>query len=252
MRYHQSTNVVLHLGCAIAVLRDLAESSVDAIFADPPYLLSNGGISCQSGRMVSVNKGDWDVSNGFSADYEWHKSWLQECKRVLKPNGTIWVSGTHHNIYQIGHAMQALDYRILNEISWIKPNAPPNLSCRYFTHSHETILWASKSKKARHTFNYELVKEKNAGKQMRSFWTFTAPRKREKSFGRHPTQKPLSLLELIVLSSTNPDDVVLDPFAGSGTTGVAAISHGRRFIGIDNNEEYLSIASKRIEAIERS
>ena len=248
--YHQTPDAVLYLGDVLTTLKSLPAGSVDAIFADPPYLLSNGGISCQSGKMVSVNKGRWDASKGFDADYKWHKAWLKECQRVLTPNGTIWVSGTYHNIYLIGHAMQSLDYRILNDIAWIKPNAAPNLSCRYFTHSHETILWASKSKKSKHTFNYAEMKEENDGKQMRSFWTFTSPKKSEKSFGKHPTQKPLALLERIVLSSTNPDDLVLDPFVGSGTTGVAAITHGRRFIGIDSEQDYLDLAAKRLDAVQ--
>lgn len=244
--YHQTPSAVLYEGDVIATLKRLPSGSVDAIYADPPYLLSNGGISCQSGKMVSVNKGDWDASKGFDADYKWHKAWLKECHRLLTPNGTIWVSGTYHNIYLIGHAMQSLDYRILNDIAWIKPNAAPNLSCRYFTHSHETILWASKSKKARHTFNYEVMKEANDGKQMRSFWSFTSPKQSEKTHGKHPTQKPLALLERIILASTNPDDLVLDPFVGSGTTGVAAVANKRRFIGIDSEKDYLDIAVRRL------
>lgn len=248
--YHQTESAVLYDGDVLAVLKTLDSDSVDMVFADPPYLLSNGGISCQSGKMVSVNKGDWDASKGFDADYKWHKSWLKECQRVLTPNGTIWVSGTYHNIYLIGHAMQSLGYRILNDIAWLKPNAAPNLSCRYFTHSHETILWASKSKKAKHTFNYQAMKESNEGKQMRSYWTFTSPRPAEKAHGKHPTQKPLALLERIVLSSTNPDDLVLDPFVGSGTTGVAAVAKSRRFIGIDSDSTYLDIASKRISEVQ--
>jgi len=248
--YHQTPDAVLYLGDVLATLKRLEAGSVDMIFADPPYLLSNGGISCQSGKMVSVNKGDWDASKGFDEDYKWHKSWLKECQRVLAPNGTIWVSGTYHNIYLIGHAMQSLGFKMLNDIAWMKPNAAPNLSCRYFTHSHETILWASKSKKARHTFNYEAMKEENDGKQMRSFWTFTSPKQSEKSHGKHPTQKPLALLERIVLSSTDQGDLVLDPFVGSGTTGVAAISHGRRFVGIDSEKDYLDVATKRLADIQ--
>lgn len=247
--YHQTDEAVLYLGDVIDVLSKMPDESVDMVFADPPYLLSNGGISCQNGRMVSVNKGEWDTSKGFEADYEWHRSWLEECRRVLKPNGTIWVSGTYHNIYLVGHALQSLDYHILNDIAWLKPNAAPNLSCRYFTHSHETILWASKSKKSKHTFNYELMKEENCGKQMRSFWEFTSPKKSEKTLGKHPTQKPLGLLERIVLSSTNEGDWVLDPFVGSGTTGVASLKWGRRFIGVDSESSYLDIAVGRLSAV---
>jgi len=248
--YHQTPSAVLYHGDVLDVLSHIDTDSVDMIFADPPYLLSNGGISCQSGKMVSVNKGAWDASQGFDADYQWHLAWLTECQRVLKPNGTIWVSGTYHNIYLVGHAMQSLGFKVLNDIAWLKPNAAPNLSCRYFTHSHETILWAAKSKKSKHAFNYAAMKEANDGKQMRSYWTMTTPKKSEKTHGKHPTQKPLALLERIVLSSTNPDDLVLDPFVGSGTTGVAATAHGRRFIGIDSEKDYLDLAAKRLDAVQ--
>lgn len=250
--YHQTATSVLYLGDVIEMLKSLPSESVDMAFADPPYLLSNGGISCQNGKMVSVNKGHWDESKGFEADYRWHKAWLKQVQRVLTPNGTLWVSGTSHNIYLIGHAMQSLGFKVLNDISWQKPNAAPNLSCRYFTHSHETIIWAAKSLKSKHVFNYADMKAANDNKQMRSYWSFTTPKKSEKSHGKHPTQKPVALLERIVLASTDPNDIVLDPFLGSGTTGVAAITHGRRFIGIDAESDYLEIAAKRIEGISQS
>lgn len=244
--YHQTEDAVLYLGDVLEVLRSLPRESVDMAFADPPYLLSNGGISCQSGKMVSVNKGEWDTSKGFELDYRWHRSWLKAVQRVLTPNGTLWVSGTSHNIYLIGHAMQSLGFKMLNDIAWLKPNAAPNLSCRYFTHSHETILWAAKSVESKHIFNYQAMKAENGGKQMRSYWTITPPKPVEKVHGKHPTQKPIALLERIVLASANPEDVVLDPFVGSGTTGVAALSNGRKFIGIDASPEYLETAIKRI------
>ncbi len=246
--YHQSTSWSLYRGDVLEVLKSIDSKSIDVVFADPPYLLSNGGVTCQSGRMVSVNKGEWDSSKGFAADYAWHRSWLRACRRVLKDEGTIWVSGTYHNIYLVGHAMQSLGFRMLNDIAWLKPNAAPNLGCRCFTHSHETVLWASKSSSARHTFNYEEMKADNGGKQMRSYWTFTTPKASEKSHGKHPTQKPLALLDRIVRASTNPGEMVLDPFVGSGTTGAAAVRNGRRFIGIDANAEYLDLAFKRISA----
>lgn len=244
--YHQTDEAVLYLGDVLEVLRSLPRESVDMAFADPPYLLSNGGISCQSGKMVSVNKGAWDESRGFELDYCWNRAWLKAVQRVLKPNGTLWVSGTSHNIYLIGHAMQSLGFKTLNDIAWLKPNAAPNLSCRYFTHSHETILWAARSSSSKHIFNYAAMKAENGGKQMRSYWPLTPPKTVEKVHGKHPTQKPLALLDRIVIASTDTGDLVLDPFVGSGTTGVASVAHGRRFIGIDSSAEYLDLAAKRL------
>ncbi|HCC83464.1 TPA: site-specific DNA-methyltransferase [Candidatus Uhrbacteria bacterium] len=247
----------LYLGNSLEVLASLPEESVDMVFADPPYNLSNGGFSVQSGKMVSVNKGKWDVSKGFEEDYKFHLTWLEACRRVLKPGGTIWVSGTYHSIYQCGHALQALNYHMLNDISWFKPNASPNLSCRFFTASHETILWARKDKKAKHTFNYDAMKNgdwaedslKKPNLQMRSVWAIGTPKPDEKKFGKHPTQKPVDLLRRIVLAATNKDDVILDPFSGSATTGIAAYLHGRKYIGIDQEEGYHKLAVKRVQEI---
>jgi site-specific DNA-methyltransferase (adenine-specific) len=245
--YYQNEAATLYDGDCLEILSTLPEKSVDMIFADPPYNLSNGGITCHAGRMVSVNKGVWDKSNGIEIDHEFTIRWLSECHRLLKDNGTIWVSGTRHSIFSVGFAMQKLGYKLLNEIAWFKPNAAPNLSCRYFTHSHETIIWAAKNGKSKHKFNYKLMKEKAGGKQMRSLWIISTPGKNEKTFGKHPTQKPLALLELIVLASTDPGSVVLDPFTGSSTTGVVSLRHNRIFIGIDNQKEYLELSVKRIE-----
>ena len=258
--FYENDWVTLFEGDCTEVLQTLPEQSVDMIFADPPYNLSNGGITCHAGRMVSVNKGEWDKSNGIEQDHEFALSWLTACRRVLKDNGTIWVSGTMHNISSIGFALQQLGYKLLNEISWFKPNAAPNLSCRYFTHSHETILWAAKSEKSKHRFDYQLMKQIAGGKQMRSLWvdidvkdepqdiwSITTPPKAEKKFGKHPTQKPVVLLERIILASTNPDDTILDPFTGSSTAGVASVRNNRRFIGIDTENEYLELSKKRLE-----
>lgn len=258
--FYKNDKVTLFEGDCLEILPTLPERSVDMIFADPPYNLSNGGITCHAGRMVSVNKGEWDKSNGIEQDHEFTLSWLTACRRVLKDNGTIWVSGTMHNIYSIGFTLQQLGYKLLNEISWFKPNAAPNLSCRYFTHSHETILWAAKSEKSKHKFDYQLMKQIAGGKQMRSLWVdidvkdepqdiwpITTPKKTEKKFGKHPTQKPVVLLERIILASTNPDDTILDPFTGSSTAGVAVIRNNRRFIGIDTENEYLELSKKRLE-----
>ena len=258
--YKNNDVVQLFKGNCLEILPTLLESSIDMIFADPPYNLSNGGITCHAGRMVSVNKGEWDKSNGIGKDHQFTIDWLTACHRVLKGDGTIWISGTMHNIYSIGFALQQLDYKLLNDISWFKPNASPNLSCRYFTHSHETLIWAAKSEKSKHKFDYQMMKQIAGGKQMRSvwndinvedepqdIWTIPTPKKSEKLFGKHPTQKPLSLLERIVLASTDISDLILDPFTGSSTTGLAAIRHGRRFIGIETDTQYLDLSVKRLE-----
>lgn len=248
----------LYCADCLEKLAEIPENTFDMIFADPPYMLSNDGISCQNGKVVSVNKGDWDKSQGFEEDFEFHKKWLMACKRVLKPNGTLWVSGTYHSIYSCGFAMQLLGYHILNDISWFKPNASPNMSCRYFTASHETLIWARKDKKSKHTFNYEAMKEGNFPKdfikkpntQMRSVWAIGTPTPSEKTHGKHPTQKPLDLLERIILASTNEGDLILDPFMGSGTTGVSAIKHGRKFVGIDKEKQFVVLAEKRLYDID--
>lgn len=241
-------DATLYVGDSIEVLNALPEASVDMVFADPPYNLSNDGFSVHAGRRVSVNKGAWDRSQGVLEDFAFHLRWIEACQRILKPTGTIWISGTYHSIYACGHAVQTLGFRILNDIAWYKPNAAPNLGCRMFTASHETLIWASKSKKAKHTFNYAEMREgnfsgdfiKKPGKQMRSVWSIITPKAHEKRYGKHPTQKPESLLARIIAASTQPGDLVLDPFCGSGTTGVAALRHGRRFIGIDLDRDYLT------------
>ena len=243
----------------LKILEEIPENTFDMIFADPPYMLSNGGITCQNGKVVSVNKGKWDESQGFEQDFEFHKKWLSACKRVLKKNGTLWISGTYHSIYSCGFAMQLLGYHILNDISWFKPNASPNMCCRYFTASHETLIWARKDKKTKHTFNYELMKNgdfssdfiKKPNTQMRSVWAIGTPKKSEKTFGKHPTQKPLDLLERIILASTNEGDLILDPFMGSATTGVAALKLGRKFVGIEKEKEFVELAEKRLSAVKR-
>ncbi len=252
--FYKSKNIRLFHDNCINVLNNLPEKSVDMIFADPPYFLSNGGISCSAGKIVSVNKAEWDKSKGIDKDFQFTQEWINACRRVLKDNGTIWISGTMHNIYQVGYALQKANYKLLNEISWFKPNAPPNLSCRYFTHSHETILWARKHQKIAHTFNYELMKEWNDkispnGKQMRSIWNIPLTPMSEKTHGKHPTQKPIELLKRIILSSTKKGDVILDPFVGSGTTGVVAMMFNRKFIGIDKEKNFLKLTLKRIKAI---
>lgn len=221
------------------------EFKFDMIFADPPYHLSNGGISVQSGKMVSVNKGDWDKSKGYETDYLFDKTWLSACRDKLKSDGTIWISGTYHNIFTIARCLVELGFRILNCITWVKTNPPPNLSCRYFTHSTECILWARKEPKVSHYFNYELMRKINGGKQMRDVWRLPAIAPWEKTCGKHPTQKPLCVLSRIIQASTRPGAWVFDPFTGSSTTGIAANLFGRRFLGIDNSVDFLQISKAR-------
>ena len=254
--FYKNNGVRLFNGDAIQVLSDLPDNSIDLIFADPPYNLSNDGFSVHAGKRVSVNKGKWDKSNGIDKDYEFHYNWIAACRRVLKENGTLWVSGTYHSIYSCGFALQKQGWHILNEICWYKPNASPHLACRMFAASHETLLWARKTKKAKHKFNYELMKKtewagdfiKKSDKQMRSVWAINTPKVGEKKYGKHPTQKPESLLDRIILACTNENDIVLDPFCGSATTGVVALRNNRNFVGIDFEKEYLiNIAIKRID-----
>ena len=236
-------------GDCINVLSEL-DFLFDMIFADPPYFLSNGGISVQSGKQVSVNKGDWDKSQGFEKDNEFNRAWLSSCREHLKENGTIWISGTYHNIFSVAQMLNELNFRILNCITWAKTNPPPNLSCKFFTHSTEFILWARKNKKIPHYYNYELMKQINGGTQMRDVWQMPAIGRWEKTCGKHPTQKPLPLLARIIQASTKENAWILDPFCGSSTTGIAANLLNRRFLGIDREKEFLEISVKRRKEID--
>jgi site-specific DNA-methyltransferase (adenine-specific) len=273
--------VRLYCGNCLELLDAIAakypDGRFDAIFADPPYFLSNGGITCHAGKMVKVDKGDWDVSRGPELNHEFNTEWLRRCQRVLKPNGTIWVTGTHHIIFSIGYALQQLGYKILNDIAWEKPNPPPNLSCRYFTHSTETVLWAAKNEKSKHVFNYPAMKAVS-GKQMKTvwrdvtsdecrvtreegaseitspttrhlspIWTITAPGSDEKTHGKHPTQKPTALVERCLLASTNEGDLVLDPFLGNGTTAVTSLRLKRGCVGIELDLHHVEIAARRAD-----
>lgn len=249
--YYKSTDrdfTLLHGDC-IELLRSF-EFKFDMIFADPPYHLSNGGLSVQSGRVVCVDKGDWDKSRGIKEDLDFDREWLSACRDKLKDNGTIWISGTYHNIFAIAQCLTELGFKILNCITWAKTNPPPNISCKYFTHSAEYILWARKSERIPHYYNYELMKQLNGGRQMRDVWNLPSIAKWEKSCGKHPTQKPLQLLTRIIQASTNERAWILDPFAGSSTTGIAASLLGRRFLGIDQHEEFLKLSIARKEEIE--
>jgi len=258
--YFEKPHFKLYKANCLELMSSLKEDSVDMIFADPPYFLSSGSFTCQNGKMVSVKKADWDLSNGTKKNFEFHLAWTKACHRILKPSGTIWISGTYHSIYQCGFALEINKFHLLNDIAWFKPNASPNLSCRFFTASHETLLWARKDEKAKHTFNYKAMKNgdwpedqlKKTGLQMRSVWSINTPRPAEKQFGKHPTQKPLDLLKRIVLASTNKGDLILDPFAGSSTTGLATYLYGRKYIGIDIEKQYLDLSVKRFNALDRS
>ena len=231
-------------------LKEIEDNSIDAIFADPPYFLSNGGISVQSGKQVCVDKGDWDKGGTPEYIYAFNHQWLSLCRPKLKENGTIWISGTHHNIHVVMRCLQELGYKVLNTITWQKTDPPPNLSCKYFNFSTELIIWARKSEKVTHKFNYETMKQLNGGTQMTDVWRIPAVSQWEKEQGKHPTQKPLRLLYRIILASTNVGDTILDPFAGSSTTGIAANLLGRNYIGIEQELQFIDLSLRRRQALE--
>lgn len=255
--FFETEDFILYQGDCFLLLDQMEKKSIDMIFADPPYFLSSGGISCQSGKQVLVDKGEWDKPKSITDRLEYHRAWIAKCREILKENGTIWISATLHSVYAIGVALEMEGFSLINNVIWQKTNPAPNLACRSFTHSTETILWArkigAKGKKGKHIFHYSLMKEENHNKQMKDVWRFedgeitslsTTP-KSEKRCGKHPTQKPLKLLERIIKASTNENDLILDPFCGSGTTGIAAIQNKRRFIGMDIDNEYLKLTMKR-------
>ena len=216
----------------------------------PYYFLSNNGLSIQCGKIVSVNKGKWDKSEGFGYVNDFNRKWLTSIREKMKDNATIWISGTMHNIFSVGQILIELDFKILNVITWEKNNPPPNFSCRFFTHSTEQIIWARKKEKVPHYFNYELMKQLNGDKQMKDVWKLPAIAPWEKTCGKHPTQKPLSVLTRLILASTKPNAWILDPFTGSSTTGIAANLANRRFLGIDQEEDFLRISKNRKLEIE--
>ena len=234
-------------------LPHIPDNCVDLIFADPPYFLSSGGITCNSGKRVCVDKGMWDKSRDIESIHNFNKKWLLESKRILKANGTIWVCGTFHNIFSVGFALQELDFKILNNIVWEKKDPPPNLTRKYFTHASEHLIWAAKTKRSKHTFNYDMLKTISNGKPMKSvwrdIWKMPSADNSEKIFGKHPTQKPEEVVKRAIIASSNINDLAFDPFCGSGTTGVVCKKLKRKFVGIDNDIEYLNIAKKRLQAI---
>ena len=250
--YHNETEVLLWGDC-FRLLKTIKPNSIDMIFADPPYFLSNGGISCSGGKVVSVDKGNWDKIENFSEKHRVNRSWIRLCKTRLKKNGSIWISGTYHNIYSVGVGLEQEGFKIINNITWQKTNPPPNMACRCFTHSTETIIWAQKNDpSSHHLFNYELTKKQNGGKQMKDVWTGALTPSSEKRDGKHPTQKPLYILQRIIEASTKPGDIVLDPFCGSSTTGVAAKRLGRLYIGIDMVKDYIDLSIRRLERENRN
>lgn len=221
------------------------EGEFDCIFADPPYFLSNDGLTIRSGQITSVNKGEWDRGEGIDEIDRFNQAWITQAKKALKNTGSLFVSGTYHNIFSLGRALQKLDFKILNLITWQKTTPPPNLSCRYLTHSTEQIIWARKSPKHKHIFNYEILKRINGNKQMRDVWAIPAIAKWETLCGKHPTQKPIALLVRLLLMASDENSLICDPFSGSSTTGIAANILGRKFVGIEKEEEFLKISRER-------
>jgi site-specific DNA-methyltransferase (adenine-specific) len=242
---------IVYLADCVDLMRIMPASSVDVVFADPPYRLSTGGVTVKSGRLAPVDKGAWDRSMGFAGDHEFNLRWLEEARRILKPDGTIWVTGTHHIIFSLGFALQSKGFRLINQITWQKPDPPPNALHTAFTHAHETLVWASKGRGARHAFNYDLINSRDPTAQMSSVWRIPAVPKTEKLHGYHPTQKPLKLVRRALVASSMEGDLIFDPFCGSGTTGVAAKELGRFFVGVEKEEEYAELAGRRIGAAVR-
>ena len=240
-------NHELYLGDCLEVLKEIPDSSVDIIYADPPYgLAKKNGLGWKYSKHITLQE-TWDI---FKKDdlFKFNLDWISESLRTLKSGGSFWVSGSFHNIYQIGFILQQLNVKINNSIVWFKRNAQPNITCRMFTESTEHLIWGVKNdSRERWIFNYEEMKRMNNGKQMRNVWEIPLTPKKEKEFGEHPTQKPIALLERIILSSSKEGDTILDPFLGSGTTSVVAEALKRNSIGIEKNTEYYEIAKKRID-----
>ena len=247
--YYNKEDFKLFHGDSFKILKKIEPKSIDMVFADPPYFLSGDGITCSGGKMTTVKKGSWDEKIDIEKKHKFNRKWIKLCYEVLKDDGTIWISGTMHNIYSIGMALEQEGFKVINNITWRKLNPPPNISCRAFTHSTETVLWAKKDlKKAKHKFNYGIMKEINNGKQMKDVWETSLTKPSEKKQGKHPTQKPMVLLEKIILASTDEGDTILDPFSGSGTTGLAAKLLNRKYIGIEKEKEYLELTVRRKES----
>ena len=249
--YYKSPNkdFTLIQGDCVEILSQF-KFEFDMVFADPPYFLSGGGISCQSGKVVCVDKGEWDKPMTPEQMDAFNFKWLSACREHMKDNATIWISGTHHNIFSVQQQLIKLGFKVLNIITWAKTNPPPNISCRYFTHSTEFIIWARKSQKIAHYYNYTLMKQLNGDKQMTDVWQLPAISRWEKSCGKHPTQKPIGILARLIQASTEPGAWIFDPFSGSATTGIAANLLGRRYLGLEIEDEFLAMSKARREEIE--
>ncbi|MGB8982799.1 MAG: site-specific DNA-methyltransferase, partial [Anaerolineales bacterium] len=250
------TNSILHGDC-IEILKSLPENSVDLIFADPPYnlQLQNDLYRPNMTKVDAVNDG-WDKFEGFAEYDDFTRGWLSACRRVLKETGTIWVIGSYHNIYRVGGIMQDLGFWILNDIVWTKNNPTPNFRGVRFTNAHETIIWAQKKKGAKYTFHHQSMKALNDDLQMRSDWylPIVTGKQRLKLNGKkaHSTQKPEALLYRVIMASSNPGDLVLDPFFGTGTTGAVAKKLGRQWIGIERDRKYIRVAQKRVDTAQEA
>jgi site-specific DNA-methyltransferase (adenine-specific) len=242
---------MVYLADCMDLMKLIPPDSVDVVFADPPYRLSTGGVTVKSGMLATVDKGAWDRSMGFAGDHRFNVRWLKEACRILKPDGTIWVTGTHHIIFSLGFALQTMKLKLINQITWAKTGTHPNALHTAFTHAHETIVWARKEHRSRHTFNYDLINSRDPSAQLSSVWRIPATPRREKRHGYHPTQKPLRLLRRAILASTREGDLLFDPFCGSGTSGVASKELGRFFVGAEKEEEYAQLAARRIGAAVR-
>ena len=237
---------MLYNADCIEVLKTLNPNSIDLIFADPPYFLSNGGKSIHSGKVVSVNKGDWDDKSKYDNHLEFTKEWLQQSFRVLKYGGSIWISGTIHNIFDVKNYLDEIGFKIINVVVWHKSDPPPLIYKNKLKFSYELIIWAKKDGK--HIFNYQDMFDIN-GEEMQDVWTISAVQMSEKKFGYHPTQKPEALLERIIKACSHVGDTVLDPFSGSGTTCYVAKRLNRKYIGIEKEREYFNISKRRIDSI---
>ncbi len=245
-------NQILKMDC-VEAMKSLPDESVDMVFADPPYNLQLGGdLYRPEGGQVDAVDDAWDQFDSFAVYDAFTKAWLKEARRILKPNGSLWVIGSYHNIFRVGASLQDLGYWILNDIIWRKANPMPNFKGTRFTNAHETLIWASKSEKAKYTFNYRAMKNLNDELQMRSDWVMPIcggqERLKRNGVKAHPTQKPEALLYRVMLATTNKGDIVLDPFFGTGTTGAVAKRLGRHWIGCEKEDNYCEVAEERIEA----
>jgi modification methylase len=248
----------LLLGDCVELMKAMPDASIDMVFADPPYNLQlRGDLHRPDNSKVDAVDDAWDQIGSFGVYDAFTRGWLAEARRVLKPDGTIWVIGSYHNVFRLGTALQDLGYWVLNDVVWRKANPMPNFRGRRFTNAHETLIWAAREEKSRYTFNYDSMKALNDDIQMRSDWFIplcTGGERIKNEDGRkaHPTQKPEALLHRVIVAATKPGDLILDPFFGSGTTGAVAKRLGRRFIGLERDETYAAVARKRIAEVRRA